>query len=171
MFYPHEYWPTTNYLSRLGNFDYSPFGAYFYNIGCVVTGIALFPFFIGLFEWHGSRTISKIIILIGQFLGLLAAVALVLIGVYPENTGQPHMTASALFFLLNFFVLLFIGIGLLFNERFSKEIATYAISFGPFTLILEMSAGGPIVEWITVFGSLVFVTNTIIFTLRARTAE
>ena len=39
--YPDPYGPITHYLSALGNYDDSPFGAYFYNIGCILTGIAL----------------------------------------------------------------------------------------------------------------------------------
>ncbi|MCF2137587.1 MAG: DUF998 domain-containing protein [Candidatus Thorarchaeota archaeon] len=163
-FYPGPYWPTTHYLSRLGDFIYSPFGAYFYNAGCILTGLALMPFFIGLREWWGPNKVSKILLILGQGLGLLSAVALIMIGVFSEDTGQPHLTASATFFLLNFFVLLLINIALLLVADFPKLAALYGIGIDLISMGLSFTLGGPIVEWLTVFGSLVFVGLVTIFT-------
>ncbi|MEM2118021.1 MAG: hypothetical protein QW386_03255 [Candidatus Bathyarchaeia archaeon] len=42
--FPTPYNPVDNWLSDLGNSNYNPSGAILYNIGCVLTGIALFPF-------------------------------------------------------------------------------------------------------------------------------
>jgi len=38
---PTTYNPITNWLSDLGNSSYNPTGAIFYNLGCILTGIAL----------------------------------------------------------------------------------------------------------------------------------
>ncbi|MHA1653214.1 MAG: DUF998 domain-containing protein [Candidatus Thorarchaeota archaeon] len=164
--YPGAYWPTENYLSRLGDFLYSPFGAYFYNAGCIVTGLALFPFFLGLRFWRGDNMVGRIFLMLGQLLGLCAAVALVMIGVFSEDTGAPHMTASATFFLLNFIVLVLVNVALLTNPRFARWIAVYGIAIDLFSLSLALTIGGPITEWITVFGSLLFVALTSIHTHR-----
>ncbi|MFX0108990.1 MAG: hypothetical protein ACFE7R_11950 [Candidatus Hodarchaeota archaeon] len=155
--YPHPFTPWSNYLSRLGNFDYSPLGAWFYNIGCILTGIALFPFFIGLIDWHLRKWNSIAILGIGQILGILSACALILIGVYSEDQGAPHMTASSTFFLINFAVLIFVSIGLLFHPKFIKAIAAYGLLIDFSSLSLQITVGGPLVEWFTVFGALVFV--------------
>ncbi|MHA1742404.1 MAG: DUF998 domain-containing protein [Candidatus Thorarchaeota archaeon] len=162
--YPGAYWPTENYLSRLGDFLYSPFGAYFYNAGCILTGLALFPFFLGLRFWQGDDMVGRIVLILGQLLGLCAAVALVMIGVFSEDTGSPHMTASATFFLLNFIVLVLVNVALLANPCFPRWIAVYGIVIDLFSLSLALTIGGPITEWITVFGSLLFVALTSIHT-------
>jgi hypothetical membrane protein len=155
--YPYPYSPWTNYLSRLGNFGYSPFGAYFYNLGCILTGITLIPFFIGLWEWSTSNKLGNEVLLVGQVLGLCSALALILIGVFSEDKGSPHMAASSAFFLLNFFVLVLVNIGLLFHRRFIKVIGLFGLVLTFLSLPLEIFLGGPLVEWYTVFGSLIFV--------------
>ena len=103
-FYPYDFAPWTNYLSRLGNFNYAPIGAYFYNLGCILTGIALVPFFVGLQIWHTNRRAANGMLVVGQLIGVCAAGALILIGVFSEDQGSPHMTASSTFFILNFVV-------------------------------------------------------------------
>jgi hypothetical membrane protein len=155
--YPESYGPITHYLSRLGNFDYSPFGAYFYNLGCMLTGIALIPFFLSFRIWFTEKGYQVLLLISGQLLGVLSAIALVMIGVFSEDQGTPHMTASSTFFLLNFFVLIVISIALLLHPQFIKPIALYGIGITFLSLGLELSIGGPITEWFTVFGSLIFV--------------
>jgi hypothetical membrane protein len=43
-----RYFPLENWLSDLGNVDFNPGGAVFYNIGIITTGILLPAFFLGL---------------------------------------------------------------------------------------------------------------------------
>ena len=157
LFYPYPYSPWSNYLSRLGNFDYSPIGAYFYNLGCILTGIALIPFFIGMWEWSPTNALGKGVLLLGQVMGMCSVLALILIGVFSEDQGSPHMIASSAFFLLNFFVLVLISIALLLHHRFIKLIGLFGLVLTFLSLPLEVFLGGPFVEWYTVFGSLIFV--------------
>lgn len=165
--YPEAYGPVTHYLSRLGNFNYSPYGAFFYNLGCILTGIALVPFFIGFYKWYTPKLYQRILLTTGQLIGLCSAVALIMIGVYSEDQGSPHFMASSTFFLLNFFTLISISITLLLHADFFKPIALYGIAINFLSLAFELTIGGPLVEWFTVFGSLLFVgfisLNTINF--------
>jgi hypothetical membrane protein len=156
-FYPDLFTPWTNYLSRLGNINYNPLGAYFYNLGCILTGIVLIPFFLSLRKWYTSNRVAKCVIAIGQIIGICAALALISIGVFSEDQGTPHLTASSTFFILNFVVLLLISIGLMFHSRFIKAIGIYGLIMTILSLPLEFLLGGPLVEWYTVFGSLIFV--------------
>ncbi|MFW9888046.1 MAG: hypothetical protein ACFFER_07690 [Candidatus Thorarchaeota archaeon] len=156
-FYPENYSPSTHYLSRLGNFNYSPIGACFYNTGCILTGVALFPFYIGFYEWYTNYLYQKIPLMMGQIIGLCSAVALIMIGIFSEDQGSPHMVASSTFFLLNFFVLIIVNLALLLNSEFWKLVAVYGLGIDFLTLGLQFAIGGPIVEWFTVFGSLLFV--------------
>lgn len=169
--YPDVYGPTTHYLSRLGNFNYSPFGAYFYNLGCILTGIVLFPFYIGFYQWYTDRLYQKVPLIVGQIVGLCSAVALIMIGVFSEDQGNPHMVASSTFFLLNFIVLILVNIALLMNSDFWKLIAVYGLAINFLTLGFQLAIGGPLVEWFTVFGSLLFVGLLSLNTRRLKPAQ
>ncbi len=155
--YPDNFAPWFHYLSRLGNFNYAPLGAYFYNWGCILTGIALVPFFISLKSWYTEKRVIKGLLIGGQMVGVCAAIALILIGVFSEDQGSPHMTASSIFFILNFIVLILTNIALMFHNRFIKVIGLYGIIVTILSLPLEVFLGGPIIEWYTVFGSLIYV--------------
>jgi hypothetical membrane protein len=93
----------------------------------------------------------------GQVVGLCSALALIMIGVYSEDQGSPHMVASSTFFLLNFIVLILVNLALLLHSDFWKPLAIYGLAIDFLTLGFEIMMGGPLVEWFTVFGSLLFV--------------
>ncbi len=169
--YPETFGPVTHYLSRLGNFNYSSFGAYFYNLGCILTGIVLVPFYIGMFVWYIEGRLGRALMIGGQIIGIASAVALVMIGVFSEDQGSPHMTASSTFFLLNFFVFILVNLALLLHPRFIKPIALYGLAVNFSSLGLQFAIGGPIVEWFTVFGALLFVGLLSHNTLKLREAH
>jgi hypothetical membrane protein len=156
-FYPDPFGPSTHYLSRLGNFNYSPYGAYFYNWGCILTGLVLVPFFIGLKDWYTENLIQRIIMIIGQILGVASGFALMAIGVFSEDQGEPHMVASSTFFTIIFFVLILIIIALFLNPAFNRLVGVYGFGITLSSLAFALTFGGPLTEWYTVFGSLVFV--------------
>lgn len=156
-YYPEPFSPWTNYLSRLGNFNYSPFGALFYNWGCILTGIFLFPFFLSLIIWKNDNLHQTIILFLGQLVGLSSAVALIMIGIFSEDMGSPHMTASSVFFIINFVTLIILSLGLVLHSEFPKIIGVLGIGVSTSSLLFEIAFGGPLVEWYTVFASLTFV--------------
>ena len=88
--YPAAYSPVKNWLSDLGNSTNNPKGAILYNVGCIATGIALFPFFIGLYEWYADEKRRKTAIVATQVIGCAAAFSLIMIGVFSENYGWLH---------------------------------------------------------------------------------
>jgi len=171
IFFPYTYGPLTDYLSRLGDFTDSPFGAYFYNVGCILTGIILIPFFYSLRVWYTKRKPQVFLLGTGQIFGVFSAVALIFIGIFSEDKGQPHITASSIFFILNFIVLIIVNLALLWNSSFFKPIALYAFIIDFLSLLLESSLGGPIVEWFTVFAALLFVALLSVNALRLTNLE
>jgi hypothetical membrane protein len=95
--------------------------------------------------------------IIGQALGVASGFALLSIGVFSEDLGAPHMTASSTFFTIIFFVLILINVALLFNPTFNKLVGAYGLGITLSALAFALTVGGPLTEWYTVFGALLFV--------------
>ena len=77
--YPTAYNPVANWLSDLGNSTNNPNGAILYNLGCILTGIALFPFFVGFYKWYTEEKHRRTSIVVTQIVGCLAALSLIMI--------------------------------------------------------------------------------------------
>ena len=89
--YPLPYSPMSNWLSDLGNANLNPSGALFYNVGIVVIAVLLLPFFLGLSRWKmENNRIQNLMLFLTQGLGILAALAMILSGLYPINFLALH---------------------------------------------------------------------------------
>jgi hypothetical membrane protein len=155
--YPPPYNPINNWLSDLGNSTGNPSGAIFYNLGCILTGLALFPFFAGLYKWYTKEHWRKISIIIGQVVGFLAAFSLIMIGIFSEDSLQLHEIWSSIFFLLNLLVLVILGISLFTHPIYIKPIAYYGFAIAAINLVFVVAYNIPIFEWFTVFTALGYV--------------
>ena len=91
--YPQFSW-TNNALSDLG----VVLGATssFFNSGLIIGGIWCLFFAIGLFMFLGESMLGRV----GVFFFVLTCLALVAIGVFPENVKPAHYIVSVLFFVL-----------------------------------------------------------------------
>jgi hypothetical membrane protein len=157
--YSGTYSPVTNWLSDLGNSSptYNPRGAILYNLGCVLTGVGLFPFFIGLYKWYTEEKWRRISLLVCQVVGCLAAFALIMVGIFSENSGSLHRLWSEAFFLLNFLVLILVGVSLFTHPRYLRAIAYYGFMVAAVNLALIFAPSMPLLEWFTVFTALGYV--------------
>ena len=172
LLFPAPFSPVTNWLSDLGNYGWNPIGAFFYNIGCIVTGAFLFSFFIGLRAWYLEAKWTTRLMKLSQIIGFASAVALILIGIFSEDFGFQHQLWSAVYFLLNFF-LIFMGSIVVFvydNGKYRKySIFGFIVVGINLTLILGVYfflSHLHIFEWITVFSSLAFVALIVFFGFR-----
>lgn len=158
-FFSKSFSPVTNWLSDLGNSGsaFNPRGAILYNLGCILTGIALFPFFIGLYKWYTEEKWRKNLLVFSQAVGCLAAFALIMIGVFSEDSGSLHDTWSSIFFLLNFLVLILVGTSLFTHPRYIKAIAFYGFTVAAINLGLIFVPNTTLLEWFTVFTALGYV--------------
>lgn len=145
-----------NWLSDLGNSTSNPRGAIVYNLGCILTGIALFPFFVGLYKWYTNERWRKISVQISQAVGCIAALALIMIGVFSEDSGSLHILWSSIFFLLNLIVLIVMGVSLLTHAK-RRIIGVYGLVVAAINLMFVVTSDTPILEWFTVFTALGFV--------------
>ncbi len=108
---------------------------------------------------------TTVIFTLGQIFGLCSAVALILIGVFSEDQGAPHMTASSIFFELEFFVLILIGLALTLHNQSVKAVGVTGIFVALSSLIYSL-IDGSLAEWYAVFASLAFVVLVAWNTLR-----
>lgn len=91
--YPLPYSPVDNWLSDLGNTQLSPYGAQFYNLGIVVTGLLVLVFYLTILEWRlDQNRVQNIMVLLTQFFGVIGSVSMILSGYYPINL--PDLPAS-----------------------------------------------------------------------------
>lgn len=155
--YPAAYNPVANWLSYLGNSAHNPKGAILYNVGCIVTGIALFPFFIGLHEWYADERRRRTAVVAMQIIGCAAAFSLIMIGVFSEDYGWLHSLWSEVFFLLNLLVLVIVGVALFTHHRYIRAIAVYGFVVAAINLMFLFLPNTPLLEWFTVFTALGYV--------------
>lgn len=155
--FPPPVSPIDNWLSDLGNSSFNPNGAILYNLGCILTGLALFPFFIGMYKWYRDDFWHRILLVITQCIGCCAAFSLIMIGVFSEDFIEQHRFWSAIFFRLNLFVLILSSISLFLHPDFMKLIGIYGILVAIINLIFVSIIITPLLEWFTVFTALGFV--------------
>jgi hypothetical membrane protein len=169
--YPATYNPLYDWLSNLGNINFNPIGAYFFNWGCILAGLTLIPFFAGLYSWNPRETYSKILLILGILLGIFASISLILVGIFPETHITQHMLAAAGVFGSLFIIIILVNLALFKNPKFIRSVAYY----GFFAIIIDlsfkymMSANKDILgifnpttpipgfEWASVFASLAWV--------------
>ncbi len=162
-FYPPPFSPLTHWLSDLGNPAKNPDGAILYNLGCILTGTALFPFFIGMnvYKVDFNRNLRKIV-LICQIAGAIEAIALIGVGLFPggvsDEINEMHMFFSNSVFYANMFVLIMMGFMLIKHPKTTVWIGIYNFSAAGINIIfLFTSIASELMEWMTVFTALAFV--------------
>ena len=133
--YPMPYNPLYDWVSNLGNINLNPVGSYFFNVGCIITGLLLIVFFGGLFTWNPNKTMSRILLILGMVLGIIASISLIMVGVYPETDIQQHLIAAASVFILLFIIIIFLNLALFNNPKFMRFVAY----LGFLVIIIDLS--------------------------------
>jgi hypothetical protein len=153
--FPGIYNPFVNWMSDLGNSNLNPDGSVYFNIGIIITGIFLFPFFIGLYEWYIGGTRNKILTILTQFAGFCAAFSMIMLGIYPEDTPETHIFWAVSLFTLTILTFILPSIAL-YKYKFTRSIAKFGLSSTVLNLILWLFIF-PILEWITILMSFSFI--------------
>lgn len=156
-FFPRPVSPLNDWLSDLGNSTYNPRGAIFYNAGCILTGLALFPFFAGFYYWYTDEKWRKSLVVVTQAVGFIAAFALMMIGVFSEDAGAIHHLWSLVFFVFNLFVLILANVSLITHRKFIRSIGYYGLAVAVINLLFVGLAYTSLLEWFTVFTALGYV--------------
>jgi len=169
--YPTPYNPLYDWLSNLGNVNFNPVGAYFFNGGCILTGIVLVSFFISLKSWYHDVTWNKVLVILGQAAGIFTGIALIGVGIFSETHIAEHMLAAGLLFKSLFILMIIFNIALFRHSVYMRALAYYGmlvifidLSFvwvlfrfrdilGQFTPTMPV----PGLEWTAVFSSLAWI--------------
>ena len=129
-----------------------------FDASCIVTGVFLVLFFVGLGVW---RIAGQWRLTVARLLGVLGSLGLILIGVFSEDFGTLHTIVSAFFFVLLILAILATDHALARNSLFLKPIGYYGIlvALCSVVYIAFYMAGRPVIilEWITVGGALLWV--------------
>ena len=171
LLYPVSYNLLYDWLSNLGNVNLNPVGAIFFNWACIVSGLILIPFFVGLYAWKPPKTWSKVLLIVGMIIGIFASVSLVMVGVFPETHIQPHLIAATDVFRSLFIIIILLSLALFKNPNFMKGVAYFGFVpiiidlYFQYTLSIYqnlLSVFNPTVavaglEWAAVFASLAWV--------------
>jgi hypothetical membrane protein len=137
---------TENALSDLGVKE--GVTATLFNSGLIIGGILLLVFLSGLFVLQKTM-LGRI----GVFISVLAALALVAIGTFPESVEPTHHYVSVAFFLLLPVSMLVIGATFLLTAR---------VELGFFTFLVAIVAALVwIMQWTIGFGSDVAIPETL----------
>lgn len=156
-FFPRPVNPLNDWLSDLGNSTFNPQGAIFYNAGCILTGLALFPFFAGFHYWYTDEKWRKSLIVVTQSVGFIAAFSLMMIGVFSEDAGTIHHLWSLAFFIFNLLVLILANFALITHRKFIRAIGYYGFVVAVINLLFVGLSYTSILEWFTVFTALGYV--------------
>jgi hypothetical membrane protein len=155
--FPGPFSPVNNWLSDLGNSIFNPRGAVFYNLGCILTGLMLFPFFGGFYKWYTDEKRRKVLMMIMQAVGFIAGFALIMIGVFSEDYMAQHVFWSDVFFVFNLIFLILANASLMTHPKFIRPIGYYGLVVALINLVFVAFSNTPILEWFTVFTALGYV--------------
>ncbi len=119
--YPEFSW-TENALSDLGVIVGST--ASLFNFGLMAGGVLAFVFALGLYNILKRSTIGRI----GGVAFILATLALIAIGVFPENMKPMHYFASVAFFALFPIAMLVISIAFALFDKMKMGLFTFLMA-------------------------------------------
>jgi hypothetical membrane protein len=154
------YSPFNNWLSDLGNLDKNPVGYIYFNYGCVLTGFAIILSVIGISKWKTTDRKQNNLILLSQYCGFLAALSLIMVGIFSENYST-HDLWAVIFFVLLLLFMIIINIALNTHIKYLKWIKHYAVvsiavNFA-FAYTDIIGPDIPILEWMAVFTGLIWI--------------
>lgn len=153
--YPQLYNPMKNWMSNLGNSKLNPEGAIIYNMGCIITGIVMFFFFIGLYEWYIGGKRNRNLTIITQISGFYCAFAMIMLGIFPEDYFEIHIFWAISLFICTVFTFILPSIAL-YRYKFTRNVAKFGYGAAVVNVTLWIWII-PIMEWATIILSFSFI--------------
>jgi len=139
-----RYSPLNHFISELGEVGVSRLAPVF-NAGLIAAGVLYVPFVLGLGAtlggWWGAA---------GTLAGLVSAVSVACVGVFPMNHFPPHIAAAMTFFRSGLVTVLLFGIAIqrqrpehrAIDRRANIAGVATVIAYAAFLLVLQLQTGG-----------------------------
>ncbi len=164
--YPWAFSPMTNWISDLGNTWLNPRGSMLFRADMVVVGIGLSVFFLGLRALtHGQSLLTRVLIVLAQFSGLVASMALAMTGVFSENQQSAHALWATVLFVALAATVMLLGAGVLSHPGVPTWIGCFALA--AFAVdIVSIVARSYWLEWVAVPLLLLIVAQVSYGTLK-----
>ncbi len=157
--YPWAFSPMTNWISDLGNTWLNPRGAFLFRIDMVVVGVGLAIFFVGLRALtRGQRLRTRLLIVLAQFSGLVASLALVMTGIYSENQESAHALWATILFVALAVTVMLIGWGVLYHPGVPGWLSYFALASCTVDVV-SIFARSHWLEWVAIPLMLAFVVQ------------
>jgi len=158
LIFPTAYSPTKNWLSDLGNIDRNPQGAFFYNLGVILTGLLVLLFFLGLSQWEiKNHKLQNLMVRITQLFGIFGSLALIMSAIFPINLPQQHE-----FWSVALYILLGTAFGFSVSAlRYQPKCPKWVLILGGLTALIDILSGifheNTSFEWVTVGLFLIYL--------------
>lgn len=157
--YPWAFSPMTNWISDLGNTWLNPRGSFLFRLDMVVVGVGLAAFFLGLRAlMHGQHLRTRVLIVLAQVSGLVAAAALVMTGIFSENQEGAHALWATVLFVALAVTVPLLGWGVLYHPRVPTRVS-YVALVACAADIVSIMARSHWLEWVAVLLLLLFVAQ------------
>lgn len=150
-----------NWISDLGSSSKNPNGYIYFDIGCILTGIAILISIVGLIEWRTTNRKQNSLINLSRYCGFLMAFALIMIGIFSEDYGRIHYFWASVYFIMTFIFLIIANVALKKNPSYSVLIYYYTfvsilINF-LFIFLVIIGFHIPLLEWLSVLSGLLWI--------------
>jgi hypothetical membrane protein len=97
--FPPGFSPLENWMSDLGNPELNPSGSGYFNLACMITGLFLALFYLGLKTRDCADNSRAGLLTAARAFGVFSGIALAGVGFFPETFSPHHFIVSVLFFL------------------------------------------------------------------------
>lgn len=159
--YNGSYSPFDNWISDLGSSSKNPTGYIYFNVGCILTGISIIIYAIGLVRWKTTDHKKNKIIFLSQCCEVLMALALIMVGIFSEDYGAIHRFWATVFFILLLIFIAVTNIALKNHINYMIEIWYYTFISITIDLIFmftfSIGVHLPILEWLAVLSGLIWL--------------
>ena len=147
----------SDHMSTLGAQGANPQGFVYFDVACIITGILLVPFFLGLRRWRTEDRILNFSIYIIMGIGFIACFGIVMQAIYRADFWPAHFYYSAIHWVADVFLLLIAPIALLRAKKFYRPIIVVGLIATVFNVYYIATWGKDAwIEWITAISTLLF---------------
>lgn len=159
--YDGQYSPVNNYISDLGNLNKNPSGHLIFDIGCILSGLAIILFVFGLSKLRQNEPGQVRMVRVSHWLGYVMGFSIAMVGTFSSDLGAIHFLWATCFFVLLIVFMSMTNIGLKGCDGYPRTVFYFAIGSVIIGLgyVLTFAIGfpSPLLEWLSVVCGLIWI--------------